>query len=65
MFPIETPKIMSAPDVVCIQRREVGVSVRRAAMGFVLLLAFLPAVGCAMKKILLIGVFRVAQSLYG
>jgi hypothetical protein len=47
---METHQIMSAPKIVCRPRPEIGAIVGRAAFGFVLLLAFLPAVGCAMKK---------------
>jgi len=47
---METYKNMSAPEIVCSQRPGVCVPVRRAAIGFVLLLALLSAAGCAMKK---------------
>jgi hypothetical protein len=50
VHPMESYKIMSAPEIICGPRPEVGATVSRAALGFVLLLAFLPAVGCAMKK---------------
>jgi hypothetical protein len=49
VHPMETYQIMSSPKIAC-PRPEIGAVVRRAALGFVLLLAFLPAVGCAMEK---------------
>jgi hypothetical protein len=47
---METCQIMSALKIVCRPKPEIGAIVGRAALGFVLLLAFLPAVGCGMKK---------------